>query len=122
MDGRLDGLPRFTSQVFDLAQVPWMGMGSSRSIVRMLKISHSTVAEPQMTSLQFIGIPHTVVLAQSPALLRPGSRQHANTAPAWLQVDPRTRCHNACRRPQGKRTVLRETVLEGCAAPPANNP
>lgn len=40
-----------------------------------------------MTSLQFIGIPHTVVLAQSPALLRPGSRQHANTAPAWLQVD-----------------------------------
>lgn len=27
--GRLDGLPRFISQVFDLAQVPGKGMGSS---------------------------------------------------------------------------------------------
>lgn len=37
--GRLDGLSRFISQVFDPAQVPWKGMESSRSTNRQLSVA-----------------------------------------------------------------------------------
>ena len=39
-----------------------------------------------------------------------------------MQVDPRTRCRNAGKQPQGKGTALHAATLEGCAAPLANNP